>query len=90
MFIDDCNFHECVNTNEFEQSKILRISPPDGEFTLMNYRVTGEFQIPFRVFPYVDETQPYCLDLNLKIKNMIPNQSYASYVIAKFQIPKSC
>ena len=56
VFIDDCNFHECVNTNEFEQSKILRISPPDGEFTLMNYRVTGEFQIPFRVFPYVDES----------------------------------
>lgn len=41
--IDDCNFHDCVNTNEFEMSKILRVSPPEGEFTAMNYRVNGDF-----------------------------------------------
>ena len=40
---DDCNFHECVNTNEFEMNKTLRISPPDGEFTVMNYRLNGDF-----------------------------------------------
>lgn len=82
--IDDCNFHECVNTNEFETNKILRISPPDGELTIMNYRVTGDFQLPFRIFPYVDETQPYCHELSIKIKNMIPESSCASYVMVKF------
>lgn len=41
--IDDCNFHESVNANEFDMTKVLRISPPDGEFTLMNYRVNGDF-----------------------------------------------
>ena len=29
--IDDCNFHECVDANNFEETKALTIYPPDGE-----------------------------------------------------------
>jgi hypothetical protein len=28
--IDDYNFNECVNANEFELSKVVRIKPPEG------------------------------------------------------------
>lgn len=28
VVLDDCNFHDCVNTSEFELSKLLRINPP--------------------------------------------------------------
>ena len=35
VVLDDCNFHECVNTSEFEMSKLLRIKPPDGIYSLM-------------------------------------------------------
>ncbi|KAL7066063.1 putative AP-2 complex mu subunit protein, partial [Cryptosporidium serpentis] len=30
--IDDCNFHECVDINEFLQNKIIILRPPEGEF----------------------------------------------------------
>lgn len=43
VVLDDCNFHDCVNTNEFDMNRTLRIQPPDGEFVVMNYRVTSEF-----------------------------------------------
>lgn len=43
VVLDDCNFHNCVNTSEFEMNKTLRIHPPDGEFVAMNYRVTSDF-----------------------------------------------
>ena len=43
VIIDDCNFHDCVNTSEFELNKTIKIQPPDGEFTVMNYRVTSDF-----------------------------------------------
>ncbi len=43
VVLDDCNFNDCVNTQEFELNKILRIHPPEGEFAVMNYRVTSEF-----------------------------------------------
>ncbi|XP_053992085.1 AP-2 complex subunit mu-like [Hylaeus volcanicus] len=36
--IDDYNFHECVDFSEFQTSKYLYFTPPDGEFVLMNYR----------------------------------------------------
>jgi len=41
--IDDCWFHESVDATDFESMKTLTIQPPDGEFLVMNYRITGEF-----------------------------------------------
>jgi AP-4 complex subunit mu-1 len=48
-FLDDCNFHECVDVRDFEAMKTLAINPPDGEFLVMNYRINEEFQTPFRI-----------------------------------------
>mmetsp|Transcript_28921 Transcript_28921/g.92428 ORF Transcript_28921/g.92428 Transcript_28921/m.92428 type:complete len:242 (-) Transcript_28921:268-993(-) len=52
--LDDCNFHDCVNLEEFESGRILSFHPPDGEFSVLNYRITAEFRAPFRVFPNIE------------------------------------
>ncbi|EEA05480.1 AP-2 complex mu subunit protein, putative [Cryptosporidium muris RN66] len=53
--IDDCNFHECVDINEFLQNKIIILRPPEGEFILMNYRVsTGCLKIPFKTTTIIE------------------------------------
>jgi AP-4 complex subunit mu-1 len=88
VILDDCNFHECVNTSEFEMSKVLRIKPPDGEFTVMNYRVTSDFQAPFRIFPFIDEVSNTKLELVLKVRAAYPKETYASHAILKFPVPK--
>jgi len=49
--LDDCNFHEAANLEQFTRERILTITPPDGEFAVMNYRVTGDFFLPFRITP---------------------------------------
>ena len=46
--LDDCNFHECVKLDEFDESKKLIFLPPEGEFVVMNYRVTSELTRPSR------------------------------------------
>ena len=28
VVLDDCNFHECVDTSDFEVNKVLKIHPP--------------------------------------------------------------
>ena len=61
VVLDDFNFHECVDTNEFESMKILNIKPPDGEFLVMNYRINGEYNSPFRLYPFIDELTQYKL-----------------------------
>eukprot|EP01016_Furgasonia_blochmanni_P041689 TRINITY_DN5449_c0_g1_i3.p1 TRINITY_DN5449_c0_g1~~TRINITY_DN5449_c0_g1_i3.p1 ORF type:complete len:360 (-),score=147.39 TRINITY_DN5449_c0_g1_i3:79-1158(-) len=88
VVLDDCNFHECVNTTEFDMNRTLRINPPDGEFTVMNYRVTNDFQEPFRLFPFIDEVSTYKLELLLKVRACYPKETYASHAILKFNVPK--
>lgn len=55
VVLDDCNFHERVYLDEFDTSRTLHFYPPDGEFAVLNYRITSEFRPPFRIFPVVEE-----------------------------------
>ena len=84
---DDCNFHECVNTSEFDLNKTLKISPPDGEFTVLNYRINGDYLAPFRVFPFVEEISASKIDVTIKIRACYEKEIYASYVNVKIPIP---
>jgi len=50
---DDVSFHPCVRHSRYDQSKVVSFIPPDGNFKLMNYRVTGQLQIPVYVKPQI-------------------------------------
>ena len=54
IVLDDCNFDSTVDTSEFDLNRTLKIKPPQGEFTVMNYRITSEFIPPFRINPFID------------------------------------
>ena len=90
MGLDDFNFNESVNASEFKDSKILIINPPDGEFVVMNYRIKGDYQTPFRIFPFIEESTQYKFDFNLKIKSLFPEKLHAANVSVKFNTPKTC
>eukprot|EP00823_Brevimastigomonas_motovehiculus_P009075 TRINITY_DN8755_c0_g1_i1.p1 TRINITY_DN8755_c0_g1~~TRINITY_DN8755_c0_g1_i1.p1 ORF type:complete len:449 (-),score=68.84 TRINITY_DN8755_c0_g1_i1:111-1457(-) len=87
--IDDCNFHECVKLGSFDTQRVLTFLPPDGEFVLMNYRVTGEFRAPFRIFPFFELVSPYKVELIIKIRADIPDSSYGGNVIVTCPVPKA-
>ena len=59
VILDDCNFHETVNYSEFLMNKSLRIDPPEGEFVVMNYRITSDFTAPFKVFAFFETVNQY-------------------------------
>lgn len=87
--LDDCNFHECVNTENFESEKILSFLPPDGEFTVMNYRITSDFRTPFRIFPFFELVSPHKIELIVKIRADIPETNYGANVMVTIPMPKS-
>jgi len=87
--IDDCNFHECVNVDQFEQYKILTLKPREGEFTVMNYRMSSEFKSPFRIFPFFEVSSPHRAELVLKIRCDIPTNSHANGVSVTIPVPQS-
>jgi AP-4 complex subunit mu-1 len=88
--VDNCNFHECARLDEFESQRLITFTPPDGEFTVMNYRVTSEFRAPFRIFPFFELINAFKVELVLKIRAEIPDRNYGSNVVVSFPVPKSC
>jgi AP-4 complex subunit mu-1 len=55
VVLDDCAFHESVDTRDFDTLRTLAINPPDGEFLVMNYRISADYQTPYRIYPFIDE-----------------------------------
>ena len=89
VVLDDCNFHECVHLDEFETSRTLHFIPPDGEFSVLNYRVTADFRAPFRIFPTLEETGPYKLELVVLIRADIPEGNNGTNVQVRIPMPRA-
>ena len=89
VVLDDCNFHECCRLDEFDQTRTLSFYPPDGEFTLLNYRVTTEFRTPFRIFPHVEQTDPLKIECNITVRADIPESNYGANVILQIPMPRN-
>mmetsp|Transcript_1162 Transcript_1162/g.3964 ORF Transcript_1162/g.3964 Transcript_1162/m.3964 type:complete len:229 (+) Transcript_1162:40-726(+) len=90
--LDDCNFHECVKLDDFEGNRELALRPPDGEFTLMNYRISGNptQALPFRVsLSFEDTTDHGRLDVVVRLDCDIPPKSYGSNLLIRVAVPKA-
>merc|ERR1712176_476436 len=87
--LDDCNFHECVDLEDFNDQRTLAFYPPDGEFSVMNYRITGDFRVPFRIFPFVEQQTPHKIEITIKVRADIPEQNYGGNVQISCVLPKT-
>ena len=85
--VDDINFNDCVNLSEWEHGRTLSFHPPDGEFVVLNYRMTGEFKAPFRIFPSVEEVEPNKLELSLHVRAEIPDNHFGANVCIEIPLP---
>ncbi|KAB2628152.1 AP-4 complex subunit mu-like [Pyrus ussuriensis x Pyrus communis] len=56
VILDDCNFHESLHLDSFDDDRTLTLVPPDGEFPVINYRFTQEFKPSFRINAFIEET----------------------------------
>lgn len=54
----------------------------------MNYRITSEFQTPFKIYPVIEEISNFKLELHLRVKACFPKEVFASYVNLSFPMPK--
>mmetsp|Transcript_12362 Transcript_12362/g.40674 ORF Transcript_12362/g.40674 Transcript_12362/m.40674 type:complete len:464 (+) Transcript_12362:28-1419(+) len=88
VMLDDCNFHESVKLDQFAHERVLSLSPPSGEFTMMSFRTSAEFQPPFRIIPSVEEVAPFKAEITLKIKADFRADAAAANVALKLPLPK--
>lgn len=88
--VDDMNFNDCVNLTEFETARTLSFIPPDGEFVVLNYRITGEFATPFRIFPSIEEVEPKKIELTVLIRGEMASNHFGANVSVEIPMPKTC
>ena len=86
---DDYNFHECVDDSDFTFNRKLLITPPAGEFVAMNYRMTRDFDFPFKIFSFLNQESEYKIELLLKVKCELPKENSAKMVSIRFSTPES-
>lgn len=89
VVLDDCNFHECAKLDDFDSTRTLSFVPPDGEFVLMNYRITSDFLAPFRIYPFVEELSPTLVEVVIKVRADIPEKNFGSNVQVIFPIARA-
>ncbi|KAK2190643.1 hypothetical protein NP493_72g03000 [Ridgeia piscesae] len=90
--LDECSFHECVDSSEFESARMLKIRPPEGELTVLSYSQRGRVTqgLPFRVVSYVkNDISSRDMELGLKLHCDIPGTCQAVKVVVNIPVPHS-
>ncbi|XP_071697906.1 AP-4 complex subunit mu [Rutidosis leptorrhynchoides] len=88
VILDDCNFHESVHLDSFDVDRTLTLVPPDGEFPVMNYRMTQEFKPPFRINTLIEEAGSLKAEVILKVRAEFPQNITANTVVVQMPVPK--
>lgn len=87
--IDDMKFHQCVKLPKFDKERSITFIPPDGQFELMNYRITQNINLPFKIMPHYSETGSNKIEIRVKLKAIYDKNLNANNVIVKIPSPKS-
>nr|XP_025610412.1 AP-4 complex subunit mu isoform X3 [Arachis hypogaea] len=88
VVLDDCNFHESVRLDSFEVDRTLSLVPPDGEFPVMNYRMTQEFKPPFRINALIEEAGAHKAEVILKVRAEFASSITANTIKVQMPLPK--
>lgn len=88
VILDDCNFHESVRLDSFDMDRTLTLIPPDGEFPVMNYRMTQEFRPPFRVNALIEEAGNLKAEVIIKVRAEFSSSITANTIVVQMPLPK--
>ncbi|KAI3460062.1 hypothetical protein Pfo_016725 [Paulownia fortunei] len=87
VILDDCNFHESVHMDSFDVDRTLSLVPSDGEFPVMNYRITQEFKPPFTINTLIEEAGSLKAEVILKIRAEFPSSITANTILVEMPLP---
>lgn len=85
--LEDCQFHQCVKLDDFDNDRIISFVPPDGEFELMRYRAVDNINLPFRVVAQVTEMGKLKVDYEITVQGNFGNKLFASDVVIRIPTP---
>uniref|UniRef100_A0A1I7SA74 MHD domain-containing protein n=1 Tax=Bursaphelenchus xylophilus TaxID=6326 RepID=A0A1I7SA74_BURXY len=86
--LEDVKFHQCVRLSRFENDRTISFIPPDGEFELMNYRLTTVVKPLIWVETVVEKFSHSRIEFMIKAKSQFKRRSTANNVEVVIPVPR--
>lgn len=86
--LEDSKFHQCVDLTKFDLERVIQFIPPDGDFQLMSYHCLLNINLPFKVYPQVQEIGRLKLHYKIRVKSAFPARLPATNVQIKIPTPR--
>lgn len=86
--MDNVNFNSCVDYSQFEINKSLTFTPPAGTCDLMYYKVSKDFNYPFKVTTFLSEVSNYKISLDVKVNSVFSKDVKAKFVNLSISVPE--
>ncbi|KAN0004258.1 hypothetical protein ACTFIZ_010406 [Dictyostelium cf. discoideum] len=88
FIVDDCSFHECAGSG-FQANNTINFKPPQGDFTLLKYRISNNNYTPFLVKTNLESTIRNRFDLVVTIRSNFSNKVVPNFIFVSIPVPKS-
>jgi AP-1 complex subunit mu len=85
--LEDIKFHQCVRLARFENDRTISFIPPDGEFDLMNYRLSTHVKPLIWVEAVVEPHSNSRIEYMIKAKSQFKARSIANNVEIIIPVP---
>lgn len=92
--MEDFQFHPCVRLDRFQSERSIVFIPPDGDFTLLSYRINnamtfteGQLKPLFQVQCTVERNTTSSLELRIRISSQFKRKSNANRVRVEIPVP---
>lgn len=86
--LEDYKFHQCVELEKFDTSKVIQFIPPDGEFQLMSYTCRQDINLPFQITAQVQQSGTKKLQYKILVRATYSNKISSSDIQLKVPTPK--
>ena len=86
--VEDVKFHQCVDLEKFESSKVIQFTPPDGVSDLITYRVHSTILKPLFLIDYKFKNHSNTrLEIMVKVRANFKNKVKANKVEIRIPVP---
>lgn len=87
VLFKDMKFHRCVKLNKFNKQRAITFIPPDGKFILMNYIISKNITVPFKLISFFTKNKDK-LEYKIKLKATYDKKFAAQNLEIVIPVPK--
>jgi len=85
--LEDVKFHACVRLSQFERDRSITFIPPDGEFSLMTYRLSAAIKPIIHIDSTIERYKRSRVEMLIRARAQYRPQSVAQNVQIRIPVP---